>query len=495
MELHKQTFRYFETALDAVSAPEAGADVIVPDSFPDMARIVDTAGLACVKESALRDDRLDLTGAARVGVLYQPEDESGLRKLDASIPFNHVFDGRFPPGSEVFHDVRLLGVEARMINPRKISVLARLSIHAAVYAPAELHVPAGLSEPCEIRRQSCPAFMPSAVKVKAFTISEGLDLPASRPPVDEIVAALPRFEVTDIKVVGSKAVFKGAATLQILYVSGGEPVSAEHEFSLSQIMDMDGLEEDAAVDIGLRVTGVELDVGGISGDPRSLTAALHLEAQAIAHTERRVEAITDLYSTSAHLRPLLEPLHLTELVERGTRRQAVRETLEAEEDVRNIVSTRVMAGPVTRLESGEPGCECYVNVLCQTDGGEYRSLGQKLAVPAGMDADGAMVSVRQAGEVTAAPVTGGVELRFSADFAYIQTKQAKLTAVHGVQEEEPGERPPRPSVVLRRCQPDEEFWDIAKKYNTTVTDLCAANGLEDCETPPGGRLLLIPKKR
>jgi hypothetical protein len=495
MELHKQTFHYYETVLDAVSAPEVGADVIVPDMFPDMARIVDTVGTACVKESALRDDRLDLTGIARVGVLYQPEGEDGLRKLDTSIPFNHVFDGRFPAGSEVFHDVKLHDVEVRTVNPRKISILARLSVHAAVYVPAELSVPIGLSEPCEVKRQTCTAFMPTAIKAKAFTVNEGLELPASRPPVDEIVAALPRFEVTDIKTVGSKAVFKGAALLHILYLSGGEPVSAEHEFSLSQIMDMDGLEEGAAVDIDLRVTGIELDVGSVSGDPRSVSISLHLEAQAVAHMERRLEAVTDLYSTAAQLRPLFEPLHLTEMAERGIRRQAVRETLELEDDVRSVISTRVITGPVTRLESGEAGCEAFVNVLWLNDDGEYRSHAQKFAVPAGIETDNAMLSVRQTGEITAAPVSGGIELRFSADFAYIESKTAKMMVVSGVQEDEASERPPQPSVVLRRCQGGEGFWEIAKKYNTTINELCTANGLEDCDAPPDGRLLLIPKKR
>ncbi|MCL1807585.1 MAG: DUF3794 domain-containing protein [Oscillospiraceae bacterium] len=495
MELRKQTFLYYQTVLDAVSAPEVGADVIVPDLFPDMARIVDTVGQACVKETVLRDDRLDLTGLARISLLYLPDGEDGLRKLEASIPFNHVFDGRFPANSEVHYDVKLLDTEARAVNPRKVSILARLSVHAVVFAPAELAIPAEVTEPCEVLRHSCAAYMPVAVKAKSFTINDGLELPASRPPVDEIVAAIPRLEVTDVKTVGSKAVFKGAVLLSILYLSGGEPVTAEHEFSISQIMDMDGLEEGAAVDIELQVTGVELDVGSVSGDPRSVTIALNLEAQAIGHMERMLEAIADLYSTAGHLRPIMEQLHLTELAERGVRRQPVREALETEEEVRSIVSTRIILGPVSRLDSGEAGCEAFINVLYVNDDGEFRSLCQKLAVPAGIEAESASLSARQAGEITAAPSAGGIELRFSVDFVFVVTRSSNLMTVGGVQEEESAELPSRPSVVLRRCHPGEGLWDIAKRYHTTTKELCMANGLEDCEAAPDGKLLLIPKKR
>jgi hypothetical protein len=497
MELHKQTFRHYETVLDAVSAPEAGADVIVPDSFPDMARIVDSVGTACVKEAVLRDDRLDLTGVARIGILYSPDGEEGLRKLDAVIPFNHVFDGHFPAGSEVHCHSRILEIESRAVNPRKISILVRLSIHAAVYAPADCSFPSGVDGLCEVKRETCAAYIPIAVKSKSFTVNEGLELPASRPSVDEIISAVPRLEVTDVKTIGSKLVFKGAAMFDILYLSGGEPYSAGHEFSLSLIMDMDGLEEGATVDLDLRATGAELDVGILSGDARSISITLHLEAQAVASMEREIEAIVDLYSTAGNLRPLIEPLSLTGLTDRGTRRQPVRESLETEdEDVRSIISTRVMLGPVTRLESGEIGCEAYVGLLYSTDGGEIRSMTQKIAIPAGAEAEGAVITARQTGEITAAPSSGSIELRFAVDFLITVTKPVKLLTVGGVhEEEEPADRPVRPSVVLRRCHSGEGLWDIAKKYNTTINELCLANGLEDCEAAPDGKLLLIPKKR
>jgi hypothetical protein len=492
MELQKQTFLYFQAVLDAVSAPEVSADMIVPDLYPDMAHIVDTAGQACVKETALRDDRLDLTGMARIGILYLPEGEDGLRKLDVAIPFNHVFDGRFPAGSEAHCEARLLDVEARAVNPRKVSVLARLSVHAVVYAPAELSVPSEVDEPCEVKRQACAAFMPAAVKTKDFTVNETLELPASRPPMEEIVIALPRLDVTDVKTVGSKAVFKGAVLLNILYLSGGEPVKAEHEFSLSQILDMDSISDGAAVDLNLHVTGVELDIGG---DGHNISVALHVEAQAVAYMERRIEAIVDLYSTTTHLRPLMEPLHLTELAERGVRRQSVREALDCEGDVRNVIDARVALGPVTRLESDELGCEACLSLLYQTEDGHYRSMSRKIAVPAGVEADHAEITARHSGEITAAPSSGGVELRFSVDFSVLLTKPSRLMAVHGVQEEELRERPQQPSVVLRRCHPGEGLWEIAKRYNTTIGELCLANGLDDCDAPPDGKLLLIPKKR
>ena len=52
----------------------------------------------------------------------------------------------------------------------------------------------------------------------------------------------------------------------------------------------------------------------------------------------------------------------------------------------------------------------------------------------------------------------------------------------------------QPSIVLRMVGEQERLWDIAKAYATTQQDIMQANDLED-GTVPGGKLLLIPKKR
>jgi hypothetical protein len=336
--------------------------------------------------------------------------------------------------------------------------------------------------------------LPTAVASRRFTLNESIDIPASRPAAEEIVSVLPRLEVIDVKAVGSKAVVKGAAYFSILYLSGGEPYHTEHECSLSQIIDMEGLEESSDVDINLRVTGIELDTSdSAGGEPRTLTASLHLEAQAIARTERHFEAITDLYSTTSNIRPLMEPLLLTELSERGVNKQPVRDTIECGENVRNVIYTRVMPGPVTRLENGEAGCEAFAGLLYLTEEGEFHSHTVKIAVTSGSES----VSEGYVGEITAAPSSNGIELRFTMNFNFITTKTTKILAVGSVQEEEAPGQTSRPSLVLRRCHPGEGFWDIAKHYNTTVSELCLANGIEDApgDGAPCGQLLLIPKKR
>jgi len=260
---------------------------------------------------------------------------------------------------------------------------------------------------------------------------------------------------------------------------------------------MDGLEEGADVDVDLQFTGIEMDPV-YAGDTqnRVLSLALHVEAQAVARMERRIEAVVDAYSTTARLIPAMEQVTFNEQIPHGARRQSIREMIETAGAIDSVLDTRIVLGKVEPGDDGAYACEARVGMAYRAEDGEYGSLLRRLPVVLqGEVPDKAAIKARLAGEITAAPTAGGVELRFSVDFHLLENRKLQMMTVGGIQQEEWEERPAFPSVVLRRCTDGESLWDIAKSYNTTTGELCLANGLEDCETAPLGKLLLIPKKR
>ena len=49
--------------------------------------------------------------------------------------------------------------------------------------------------------------------------------------------------------------------------------------------------------------------------------------------------------------------------------------------------------------------------------------------------------------------------------------------------------------MLRQLGQQESPWDLAKRYNTTISTILCANQLETEEDLPRDTLLLIPRKR
>ncbi len=80
MELVRKSIPYYDVILDNVTVYEESTDAIVPDTFPDIARITYADGTVSVKDKSPQNDRILVSGSVMATVLYQPENETSLRR-------------------------------------------------------------------------------------------------------------------------------------------------------------------------------------------------------------------------------------------------------------------------------------------------------------------------------------------------------------------------------------------------------------------------------
>ena len=79
LELECTQLSGFETVLDTTVFHEETMEMIVPDACPDILRIVDTEGMACLRTKEAQEGRAEVSGTARAAVLYLPDGGEGLR--------------------------------------------------------------------------------------------------------------------------------------------------------------------------------------------------------------------------------------------------------------------------------------------------------------------------------------------------------------------------------------------------------------------------------
>ena len=91
----------------------------------------------------------------------------------------------------------------------------------------------------------------------------------------------------------------------------------------------------------------------------------------------------------------------------------------------------------------------------------------------------------------------GIEVRFQVEFqAQVSTRKKRVCLSSArIDTDTPKDLSTAPSLVLRGLGREETLWMLAKRHNTTVRDILAANGLESEGDIPREKLLLIPKKR
>jgi len=148
LELDRTQRSGYEAVLDTTVCREETLESIVPDACPDILRICDTEGVVCLRDKVLQDGRVELSGSVRAALLYLPDGEEGIRRMEVELPFSCTLEHpALTPLCRVVALPRVQGADARLINPRKVLVRVDLAFCVQVYAPVEDDICSGVLAP------------------------------------------------------------------------------------------------------------------------------------------------------------------------------------------------------------------------------------------------------------------------------------------------------------------------------------------------------------
>ena len=508
LELKRASLDAYETGGELTLTQEETAETIVPDYCPDIARIIETDGKIYLHSRELRDGKAEVSGTIRVTVLYTPDGEGGIRTLEFAMPFTAESDSRSLPGCVYLTaEVSPEFLETRMLNPRKVFTHCKLVTHITGYQKAPMVFctdteAEGLS--VEKRQEQQHAVLLTHIAEKDFTFTEEMNLSPGREGATELLTSQVCSTLTETKIVGSKLIFKGVFTISLLYrTANGKCCSTTGELPFSQIMEVEGAAEGAAAALQLQLTGTDLQIDGDDAEGRQIAVTLYFHATALLREERDLTLLNDLYSTAYDMTYEASPLVLTSFCETMTRRQTVREVLEIGVVAESILSLSVSCGTVSVSREGESTVlrtGATVRALYLDEGGvplvaeRCIDTNCQLELP-----EDCKISARAVcpEEVQGSLGDRGIEVRFPVDFrveAASQVKRVCITAAK-LDTESAKDMAGAPSLVLRCLGKQESAWDLAKRYNTTIDTILAANQLESEGDIPREKLLLIPRKR
>lgn len=500
MELSFQTLpmRYLGNPIQGSQTQEQTAEVIVPDSCPDVARIVYTSASVIVRGKECRTGSVLVSGGIRASALCIPEDDSGARTLESYLPFSLRIEH---PGvterTQAVVSAFVRQIDARLIHSRKILIRADLCCTAECLTAEEETLYALSAPPKELqtKRRTYPVSLPKETAEKSFTVTDDLTLPTGKPFASEICCyeTVPR--ITDCKVIGSKAVFKGTLEVNMLYLSGDGSVQTwEQQLPFSQYAELAEDYDEASLCVTPLVSAAELTLEP-SGEGRAMSLAVTLNAQCLVSGPVTMELIEDAYAVGAALEPAWTQYALACRLDCQTLRDEVRQQLAADAEAvlecavyhdlpyfeRAEGKLRVRAPLNMKLlyrdkDGALQGAAARAEAACETALCENASCAASVCVD----------------DCYAQPGVSETELHAEVSFTLLCSAVQQLrTLSGGTLTQNTQMEPERPSVVLRACRGDEDIWDVAKRYGTTVAAVREANGLESGE-PERDCMLLIP---
>lgn len=499
LEFETRTTAFLRQSIEGVCRQEQTQEVIVPDTSPDASRVVYCCAQAVVRSREGMNGAVQITGGVQAAALYQTEDDDMARTLEAWIPFTlRLEHPAAKEDTQILMDCRVLAADARLVNSRKI--LFRVEVGAQIFGFAEDEIalpllketPKGL----QLRCRSYPLPLPAETAERTYLVGDELDLPAGSSVPQTIVSAAALPEVTERRIVGNKAVFKGTMQLRTLYLTAdGSVGSCTHTLPFSQYCQLSTDYDEDQLRLLTTVTSCDVTVTGAEDAPK-LSASVGLLTQCLVTRTVTLTFCEDAFSTCGTLQPEWKEFQFDCQLDRQTQRLSVRDAIEGAALHSVIDSTAFVDFP--RTEQTEQGLRVTVPVALRVlgtdaDGALLGLSGAARAeteLPANPGARCTATAVQCPGGY-ASPGADGAEARYELTLDAEVFARQTLRTLSGGTIEPPAAQTRRPSLIIRPVPAALPVWEVAKQYGTSVASVCAANGLTGDEIE-AGTLLLIP---
>jgi len=482
-------------AVSQVQTQEQTQEVRLPDSMPDIGRVLGSWGQVLIRSKEWRGSSMAVSGGVLAWVLYAPEDGSAPRSMESWIPFQMRWE--FPQTDRdcVMNIFPLLrAIDARSTSARKLMLRANVSVLGQAYEPIEPEawMPENVPEDLQLLRSVYPMELPKEAGEKQFQVDEELNLPDTYPEVGKILrcALLPR--ILEQKVMAGRLVFRGKGDLRMLYADpDGTIHSWECEVPFSQYAELDrDYGPNSTATILPMLTNLELT----PDEQRRLGLKCGLCAQYVVFDREMVEIAEDAYSPARQVKTESQELKMPLRLDQ--KREAMRSQQQLTAPAERVVDVCFMADHPQYRQDGDmtvlavPG---QFQVLYYDNAGSLQSgavRGEEICQIPSDPHNKVDAYVQLSGYPTADVNEQGIALTAQWDvMADVFSEQGIPMLTQITLGEKCEKDPNRPSLILRRAG-KQRLWDIARECGSTVGAIQAANNLET--EPEAGQILLIP---
>ncbi|MBQ8966186.1 SPOCS domain-containing protein [Ruminococcus sp.] len=493
--------------LDTTAELGLERDIVLPDHFPDVFRILRCTAEPRLDSQTISADKLCFELTVTVRVLYLTEGSRRINCIEQDIDLSRALElTESCPDPEVRIELSLRGISCRAKGSRRIDVKGTVCAAVKVLCNSgQTVITGGSGCGIQLRRQTVTYPVKRLFASKRVTVIQQTSLPEDKPAAGAVLRTGCVITSSECRCVAGKLAVKGEAELTVLYAcidKSGEDSVDDLRFTLpfSQIIDMDGVDDSFTVNAAVTPAGCTFTAG--KGEEKTAEWELDLNVYCTAEKYGTGAAVTDVFSTAYECEaegyvsipaPTGDTVRLTAAAEC---------TLSAPDGT--VGQIHDCCGECTKpaIVCEEGRYRLTGNVSCHvlgegSEGGIFCTEGQC--------AYEAEVSLPEGGQISeaSAEVTGcsyylgeGGSIRARADIRlmYRVTGGGGTKLVGGIKldREKPLNKDRSCAIRLCRCGEGEDIWDIAKRCRTSVEAIMEDNELaEDTDTVGGGRLIII----
>ncbi|HHW46619.1 MAG TPA: DUF3794 domain-containing protein [Clostridiales bacterium] len=496
-----------EVMFDQTVEQTIDTDFTLPDYCPDISRVLKCKITPKINSKTLNGTTLSIEGCACINLIFADAD-NGINSYEYLAPFNRSFvtDEAVDYGSVVVR-ARPEYVNYRAITPRKLEVHGALTLNAKIIAKNTTEVLSDVdNEDIQILRGEARITNPMGMSEKYLIIEDELELGQGQPAIRNLLRSDARAVINECKIISNKAVIKGELMVNTLYIpeDGTLPQSLESALPFSQIVDIDGVNEDCECDAKAEVVSLEVKPRtGMSGEARSFILSAKLSIMISAYCNREIPVVYDAYSINYETEIEKREVLTERIACKINESYLCKKTLEFSPDTISSVADLWCDSEINGVRA--EGKQLIINGTVHICFLAYdpQNIPIYLERPVDFeyryDMDTEVSDMRCDPHIEAVAssytligndrIDVRVELAVSA--IVFDVIRLPLIVSINVDENKPKAKDETTSLVIYYADAGERVWDIAKRYNTSPSRVSEMNALKD-EVLQASKMLLIP---
>ena len=515
MEIKKKSVRALRVKSKASSQVTFDEDYNIPDIKPDVGRMIQSKGDVVMDEVRLSDGRAFLRGNLNVDLLYVGEDEGEIYSLSAKLPMEEIINLEgIAGGDKMCLKWEIEDLSLYVIHSRKLNIKAIVTFYAVVDEPTEIRLPISVGdESVSVRKKKVCLMSLHVHKKDTMRVKEDIQLVSNRPNIRELLWHTIEARGIDLRPEDNVVKVKGELAIFVLYAGDdeGNPLQwMEYSLPFGGEVECPECRDELIpnIEVSMIHQGIEVKPDS-DGEERIFQADVVLELDMKMYKEEEHDIVLDVYT------PLKEcVIHgkkeiLDSLLVRNSSKCRLTDRVEVKEtqgkvlqichsmgrikiDKSAIVEDGILVEGIVLLKVlyiiGNDDMPFYSmeTMIPFTHVAEARGITKECAYFLQTDMEQLSTTMVDSNELEVKATVGiNVLVLNSREEMIIEKVEEQPLDRNKIQN--------MPGITVYMTGEGDTMWDIAKRFYTTVDEICRINELEGDEVKPGQPLLLVKK--
>ena len=515
MELRKESVQMLRVKSRATSQVTFYTDYNVPDAKPDIGRMIQNKGDISLDEVRLSDGRAFIKGNLNADLLYVGEQEGKVYSLSAKLPFNETLNLEgIVSGDKMCLKWEIEDLSIHIIHSRKLSIKAIVTFYAVVDEMAGIQLPVAISEEnISVKKKRVRLMSLMVHKKDTLRVKDEITLASNKPNISELLWHTIEVRGLDLRPEENMIKARGELFVFVLYVGDdeGNPLQwLEYSLPFNGEVECTGCTEEMIpnIEVSIMHQGIEVKPDS-DGEERTLVADVVLELDMKLYREEEHDLILDVYTPLKECIPQGQPEMLESLLVRNFSKCRVTDRVEVKETQGKILQICHSQGrvKVDRTQIVENGIQVdgivHMKVLYIIGNDDMPFYSMEAMVPfthvveaRGITPDSTFflqTDLEQLSTTMADSDELEVKATVSVNALVLKCETEKIISKVDEMPLDLKKIQAMPGITVYMVKPKDTMWDIAKRFYTTVEEVCALNDLTDEKIEPGQPLLLVKK--